>query len=39
MNRLLEQHAPINLDDVMPGRTKRELVDNYAIGSDFWKNL
>lgn len=39
MNRLWKQQAPINLDDVSPGRTKHELVDKYGIGSDFWKNL
>lgn len=39
MNRLLKQQAPINFDDVTPGRTKHELVDKYGIGSDFWKNL
>jgi hypothetical protein len=30
------QQAPINLDDVTPGRTKHELVDKYAQGSDFY---
>jgi hypothetical protein len=39
MNRLFKQHAPINLDDVTPGRTSHELVDQYGIGSEFWKNL
>jgi hypothetical protein len=39
MHRLWKQGAPINLDDVTPGRTSHKLVEKYGIGSDFWKTL
>jgi hypothetical protein len=31
--------APINLHDVTPGTTSRELVTKYGVGSEFWEKL
>src|SRR5216683_1120126 len=39
MKRLLEQGAPINLQDVTPGHTDHELVGKYGVGSAFWESL
>jgi hypothetical protein len=39
MNRLWKMGAPINLQDVTPGCTAHELVDQYGVGSEFWESL